>query len=204
MNEIVPGIFHWTVEHPDIHVAVSSHYVAPARMLVDPLEPDDGMGVFDALDAPPEHVVLTSGLHWRHAERFRDRYGAAIRAPAPAADRFSGSGRSFEPFGHEDVLAAGVTALEVGGIAPDDFALHVDVGSGAIVLADAVMRYGGQLGFFPDHLWEDPRTEQRKVLESLRRTVLKRDFDVLLLAHGDPLADGGRAALEAFAGPPDV
>jgi glyoxylase-like metal-dependent hydrolase (beta-lactamase superfamily II) len=197
MNEIAPGIFHWTVEHPDIHIEVSSHYVAPARLLIDPLEPAEGMGFFDGLGEPPSQVVLTSGLHWRHADRFRDRYGASVRAPAAAARRYQGGDRVFEPYEDGEELAPGVTAIEVGGIAPDDFALHIEHGAGALAIADAVIRYGGEIGFVPDNLWDDPRAEQAAVRDSLRG-LLARDFDILLFAHGEPLPEGGRAALERF------
>jgi glyoxylase-like metal-dependent hydrolase (beta-lactamase superfamily II) len=197
MNEIVPGIFHWTVVHPDIRVRVSSYYVEPAGIVLDPLEPEDGMGFFDALDTPPQQVVLTNCLHWRHSDRFRDRFGATIRAPAAGLYRFEGTDREVQPYGFGDEVAAGVTAIEVDGICPDDAALHIEHGDGAMAFADAVIRYGGQLGFVPDDLWEDPQAEKEAVLESLRG-VLTREFDTLLFAHGDPLARGGHSALKEF------
>jgi hypothetical protein len=88
MNEIAPGIFHWTATHPDIKMRVSSYYAAPAGIVIDPLEPEDGMGFFDELDTPPQQVVLTSGLHWRHSDRFRDRYGATIRVVEQGIERW--------------------------------------------------------------------------------------------------------------------
>jgi hypothetical protein len=197
MNEIVPGIHHWTAVHPDIRMRVSSYYVEPARLLIDPLEPEEGMGFFDSLDAPPEQVVLTIGPHWRHSDRFRDRYGATIRCSRHALHRYEGTAREAEPFEFGDELASGVTALEVGGIAPDDTALHIELGDGVLAIADAVVRFGDKLGFVPDSLWDDPRGEQPVVVDSLRR-LLERDFDALLFAHGDPLPTGGRAALEDF------
>lgn len=197
MNEIVPGIVHWTAEHPDIHMRVSSYYVLPAGIAIDPLEPEDGMGFFDGLEIAPQQVVLTSGLHWRHADRFADRYGAAVRAPAAAATRYEGSDRKFDPFGDGDEIAPGVTAVEIGGIAPDEYALHIAHGGGAAALGDAVLEVGGSLGFMPDGLWDDPREEQRAVADSLRG-LLERDFEALLLAHGDPLPRGGRTALSDF------
>ena len=199
MKEIAPGIFHWATEHPDIHIDVSSHYVAAARVLIDPLEPSEGMGFFDGLAEPPRQVVLTSGLHWRHADRFRDRYGATVRAPAAAAARYRGTDREFEPFDDGDELAPGVTAVKVGGIAPDDFALHIEHGGGALVIADAVIHYGGDIGFVPDNLWGDPRAEQAAVRDALRG-LLRLDFEMLLFAHGEPVETGGHAALEAFLG----
>jgi len=197
MNEVAPGIHHWTAQHPDIGQPVSSHYVEPARLLLDPLEPEEGTGFFDGLDDPPQQVVLTIGLHWRHSDRFRDRYGATIRAPSAGMHRFEGTDREPEPFEFGDEIAPGVTALEVGGIAPDDTALYIAHGDGVLSIGDAVIRIGGRLGFVPDFLWGDPQSEQAASVEALRR-LLEHDFETLLLAHGDPIPRGGREALEKF------
>jgi hypothetical protein len=203
MNELVPGIHHWTVVHPDIRIRVSSYYVAPAGIVIDPLEPEEGMGFFDGLDPAPQQVVLTNGLHWRHSDRFRDRYGATIRVSEQALHRYEGSGREAEAFAFGDEVAPGVTAIEVGGICPDDTALHVAHGDGAVAFADAVIRHAGVLGFVPDDLWEAPRREQQAVRDSLRG-ILTRDFDTVLFAHGEPLARGGRAALADFLAEPSA
>src|SRR3954451_24479114 len=121
MNEIVPGIFHWTAQHPDIHSRVSSYYVEPAGIVIDPLEPEDGMGFFDGLDLAPQQVVLTSGLHWRHADRFPHRYDAVVRVVAEGIERWGDdSDRDAEPFHYNDEVAPGVIAHEVARIAPDD------------------------------------------------------------------------------------
>ena len=198
MEEIAPGIHHWTARHPALGMDVSSYYVAPAGLLIDPLEPPDGLGFFDALDLPPQQIVLTIGLHWRHSDRFRDRYGATIRAPAAGMHRFEGTDRDPEPYGFGDEIAPGVTAVEVGGIAPDDTALHIAHGDGALAFADGLIHMGGVVGFVPDNLMgDDPEGEKRAISDSLHG-LLERDFDALLFAHGEPIATGGRTALRDF------
>jgi hypothetical protein len=203
MNEIVPGIFHWTARHPDIHARVSSYYVQPAGIVVDPLEPEDGMGFFDELDLAPQQVVLTSGLHWRHADRFRDRYGATIRVISAGVHRWEGTDRSAETFEFGDDVAPGVRALEIGQICPDDTALHISHGPGAVAFADGLISAGGQVDFVPDSLMEDPEDTKRGLRERFRG-LLERDFDALLFAHGEPLSKGGYAALKDFVNAPDV
>lgn len=206
MNEIAPGIFHWTAEHPDIHMRVSSYYAEPAGIVIDPLEPSDGFGFFESRDLAPQQVVLTSALHWRHSDRFAERFGATVRAPASGLHRWEREGRSADPYAPGDEIAPGVRAVEIGGIAPDDMALHIELGAGAVAFADGLIRMGGVLGFVPANLWGDPRPEQQAVRDSLRG-LLDREFDTLLFAHGDPLASGGHAALADFvtkpAGQPD-
>lgn len=199
MNEVVPGIHHWTARHPAIGTRVSSYYVEPAGLLIDPLEPEDGFGFFDALDVAPQQVVLTIGLHWRHADRFRDRYGATVRCVSAGLQRFEGTDREAEPFEFGDEVAPGVTAVEVGGIAPDDTALHIEHGDGAMAFADGLVNMGGRPGFVPDNLLgDDPEPEKRAITESLRGIVEHRRFAALLFAHGDPIATGGHSALRNF------
>jgi hypothetical protein len=204
MNEIAPGIFHWTATHPDIGMLVSSYYVEPAGIVIDPLEPEDGMGFFDDLATPPQQVVLTSGLHWRHSDRFRDRYGATIRVVRQGIERWGDdTDREAEPFNFGDEIAPGVVAHEIGCIAPDDTALIIDNGPGAVLLADALMGYDGVLAFVPDSLMDDPEEEKSGLLDRFRG-LLTNDFDALLLAHGDPVPKGGHTALEEFVNRPQV
>ena len=196
MKEIAPGIFHWTAMHPDIGMDVSSYYVEPAGLVIDPMEPAEGLDAFDRFAEPPKQVVLTIGLHWRATDAFRERFGTPVRVASAGMHRYEGTDRVAEPFEFGDEIAPGVTALEVGGIAPDDTALHITHGAGALAFADSVINWDG-VGFVPDDLWEDPEEEQAAVLRSVRR-LLERDFDTLLISHGDPIPSGGHAALEQF------
>jgi glyoxylase-like metal-dependent hydrolase (beta-lactamase superfamily II) len=195
VNEIAPGIYHWTAVHPDINWRVSSYYVEPAGIVIDPIEPEDGLGFFDGRDV--QQVVLTIGLHWRNTDLFRERFGSKVRVAATGMHRYEGTDREAEPFEFGDEIAPGVTALEVGGIAPDDTALYVAHGGGAMAFADALISMTGDVGFVPDDLWEDPEEEQAAVRKSLRG-LLDRDFDHLLFAHGNPVVGGGKEALRDF------
>src|SRR4051812_35378611 len=197
MEEIAPGIHHWTTMHPAIDMEVSSYYVEPARLALDPFEPKDGWRFFDALETPPEQVVLTINLHWRGSDRFRDRYGATIRGSAQGLQRFEGTDREVEPFEFGDEIAPGVLAREVGGIAPDETALHIAHGGGAIAFADGLVSVDGILGFVPDSLMDDPE-DTKQALHDKIRGLLELDFDALLFAHGAPIPKGGEAALRDF------
>jgi hypothetical protein len=57
---------------------------------------------------------------------------------------------------------------------------------------------GRGLSFVPDELMgEDPEAVKRGLLAAFAR-LLELDFDALLLAHGDPVPRGGKAALRRF------
>jgi glyoxylase-like metal-dependent hydrolase (beta-lactamase superfamily II) len=91
-------------------------------------------------------------------------------------------------------------AHEVGAICPDETALHIPA-HGALVCADGVVRWPGQdgLAFVPDQLMDDPEDTKAALRSAYARLAEDLEFDALLLAHGEPLASGGRDALRAFA-----
>lgn len=198
MNEIAPGILHWSARHPRIGVRVHSAYVVPARALIDPLLPEEGLDAFAGLPRP-EVVLLTNRHHFRHSDRFAEAFGCPVRASEPSMGDLEDRGVEAFAFGAE--VAPGVTALEVGAICPDEAALHVAHGAGTLAVADGLVRWRGELGFVPDHLLgDDPESVKAGLRAAYRRVARDHEFDTLLLAHGDPIASGARAAVRSFAG----
>jgi hypothetical protein len=197
LNEIGPGIHHWKAVHPNIGVEVSSYYVEPAATLVDPLLPPEGIEWFRSR-RQPESIVLTNRHHYRHSGRFAEAFGCVVRASEPGMHEFA-DGRAVEPFFFGDEVAPGITAVEIGAICPDETALHIALGDGAVALADGLVRpRGGALSFVSDPLLgDDPATVKAGLRDSFGG-LLVRGFDTLLFAHGEPLVGGGKAALREF------
>jgi hypothetical protein len=196
-REILPGVLHWTTVHEGIDAPVSSHAVVPAGVVIDPRVPEGGFAALAGWSAPRQ-VVLTSGHHARHAELFADHYGIPVRASRGAAERL-GAALPVDVFADGEELAPGVRAIEIGVLSPDETALHLDVAEGAVVFADGIHRYPGELAFFRDSLLGDDPEAVKAGLRAAFRTLLERRFDHLLFAHGDPVVGGGRAMLRAFA-----
>ena len=69
MEEILPGVLHWARVHENTGGLAHSYYVADRQLLIDPMEPDEGM---DAIAEPgePRLIVLTVRHHLLHSERF--------------------------------------------------------------------------------------------------------------------------------------
>jgi hypothetical protein len=200
MREVLPGIIHWTTFHDGIGVAVSSHYVEPAGVLIDPRLPPNGLEDAFAGRARPQQIVLTTGLHARHAKQFAEAFGCVIRASPEALDRV-GADVPAEVYHDGDEVAPGVTAIHIGALCPDEYALHIAADGdrgGAIAFADGLMRYGDVLGFFSDDLLGEDPEQVKAGLNDAFRGLLTREFDHLLFGHGDPLIGGGKAALKEF------
>ena len=199
MQEVIPGIHHWTAVHPRIKIRVSCHYVEPAGMVLDPLLPEDvGLDWFAGRGTPPAQIVLTNRHHYRDSDEFRKEFDIPVRCVSAGLHEFEG-GPQVDGFEFGDELGPGVTAVEIGGICPDDTALHIDIGGGTIAFADGLVRPpgGGPVTFVPDQLMGDPERDKQALRDSLQG-LLERDFDNLLFAHGEPLVGGGKSALRDF------
>ena len=197
MREIFPGVHHWTAFRDTIGVPVSSYWVRPAGVVIDPMVPEEGLEAFSAADPALQQVVLTTGLHTRDAERFAEAFAIPVRAPREARDRL-GDALAFEAYTDEDELAPGVRAVHIGVLCPDEYALHITSTEPAIAFADAVHRYGDAPAFFADELLGDDAQAVKSGLRGQLQSLLERDFEHLLFAHGDPLLGRGKHALREF------
>jgi hypothetical protein len=197
MEEILPGVWHWTAEHPKIHMEVSSHWVPASGALIDPLlPPDEGMDAFK--EQPPELILLSNRHHLRHGERFAEELGCTIECSRPGLHEFDGE-TEVQGFDFGTEVAPGIEAVEVGAICPDESALLIRDAE-ALVIADGIVRYGGDMRFVPDNLLGDDPEGVKAGLRDAYSQLLDRDFDNLLFAHGSPIIGGGKEALRKFAG----
>ena len=199
MNEIAPGIFHWTAFHKGIGLDVSSYYVEPAGVVIDPMLPDEGLDVFEGHE-PPRQALLTTRHHYRACAEFAERYdGLTVACSSAGLHEFEGTDRKVEGFGDGDEVAPGIVAVATDAISPDDVTFVIDHGGGALSFGDGLIHVGGVLGFVPDeYMDEPPKTKQR--LADAYRGLLERDFtfEHLLFAHGEPVLGGARSILSDF------
>jgi hypothetical protein len=196
MQEILPGLWHWSALRERIGMVVSSYYLEPQRVAIDVLLPPEGLAWFED-HGPPEHVLLSNRHHDRHAWQLHEAFGSTVHCARSGMHELAGRG-PVEAFDPGDELPGDVVAYEVGAICPDESALHIPA-YGALACADGVVRWEpeGPLGFVPDYLMDDPPQTRAGLCAAYRR-LLSLDFDTLLLAHGDPIVAGGKQALADF------
>lgn len=198
MREVAPGIHHWTAFHDGIRSRVSSYYVEPERVLIDPMVPEqEGLDWFES-QAAPEQILLTNRHHYRHSDRFVARFGCMVRCSEPGLHEFEGTDRDVRGFAFGERVTPHITAVEIDAICPDETALHIELGAGAVALADGAVRGdGGPLRFVNDSLLGDDPDAVKAGLRAAYARLAERDFEHVLLAHGEPLvADGKRMLLE--------
>ena len=146
----------------------------------------------------PQHVLLTNRHHDRHAWRLRETFGCIVHCIRNGLHELAGRG-PVEAFDFGDVLPGEVIAFEVDAICPDETALFIPTHR-ALACADGVVRWPGsdELRFVPDELMDDPERTKTGLRDAYRR-LLDLDFELVLLAHGNPLVTSGKEALRGFA-----
>lgn len=195
MNEILPGVWHWTRTHPRIGIPVSSYWLAQEAVLLDPLVPEEGLDAFAA--NPPKDAILTNRHHHRGCAEFRDAFGTRVWCVEQGVHEFA-AGQEVTSFRFGDRLPGDIEAIEIGALCPDEGAFFLPRHS-ALAVADGVVRDAdGPLAFVPDSLLGDDPEGVKRGLRAAYREVVDLDFDHLLLAHGHPWLRGGRKALRAF------
>ena len=192
MDEVIPGILHWQARHPNIKTDVSSYLLTDTATALDPILPS-GEGP-DWLGHEVGQVVLTVRHHLRSASDF----GVPIVVHRSGLREVEGEAVEVNGYEAGDELAPGVRVLPFGRICPDDAALHIALGAcGVLAFGDGIINYG-EIGHPPDQLLgDDPEAAKADIVEGLV-PLLDEDFDVLLFAHGEPVASGGKRMLRDF------
>ena len=135
IREVLPGVFHWTAIHPRIRLPVDSYYIEPARVVLDPMVPREGLEWFERRETPSQ-IVLTNRHHLRHSECYAETFGCPVRCSEAGLHEFE-RGPKVEGFAFGEELAPGITAHQVGAICPDDTAIHIQT-AGALAFADGL------------------------------------------------------------------
>jgi hypothetical protein len=198
MDEVLPGVLHWTTFHEGIGQPVHSHYFVEGAALFDPRVPAEGIEDI-ARHGRPDVILLSNRHHLRHAEELAAAFDCPIRAQRLGLHEFADGGPDVQAFDFGDTVAPGVTALEVGALTPEDTAFHLAAGPGVLLFADALIRDGdGGLSYVPDFLMGDDPEGVRRGITAALRALLEQDFDALLFAHGAPIESGGKEQLARF------
>ena len=196
MQEIASGIWHWTAPHPKIGADVSSYFLPDLELLLDPLTPPEVIERLEEI-GPPRYILLTNRHHYRSCPELVERFGCTVRLPRVGLYEFDDNDPVLPYDFGQELLDGAVHAHEVGGISADESALFIPSAK-ALAVADGVISYDG-LQFVPDEHFDDPENDQRALKEAYSRLASELDFDVLLPAHGEPIASGAREQLREFA-----
>jgi glyoxylase-like metal-dependent hydrolase (beta-lactamase superfamily II) len=200
VEELAPGLWRWTAFHEEWKAVVGCVFqeTEDAISLVDPLVPSEDRERFlAALDrdversALPVHVLVTIYWHTRSAAELADRYGAEVWTPSgsrSAVERRAGRVRAFRA---GDLLPGEIEAFRTARRAEVVYYLRA---SRTLVPGDVILGAdGGGLQLCPDS-WLPGTTGRDKLRESLQ-PLLRIAVERVLVSHGEPVLEGGAAAL---------
>ena len=194
MREIVPGILTWPA-YSDRFGYDFNGFLVPRpdgdTLVVDPVEPTaDDLAAIAA--ARPTRIVLTNRNHFRAAARVREHTGARVAVHPADADFVRAKGVPVD-----DLLAHGdrvgpFVVVPAAGKSPGEIALHWP-DKRILLVGDACVGTPPRgLSLLPPAVIDAPD----ELRHSLRRIADELDFDTLLVADGESILRGGRAALQ--------
>jgi hypothetical protein len=202
MQELASGLWRWTARHAEWHPGEWGAEVASfavdagdgAVLLIDPLLPEDDTDVLERLDAlSPAAILVTIPYHARSSEPLAERYGIPIHGH-PAVGKRLRDRSHLQPL---DDLPAGARAYPMGKPRRHETPIHLP-SHRALAFGDAIVTTPeGDLRLWHTDRVDDARArwyQERFVptLEPLRELDLER----ILVTHGEPVLNGGSAALE--------
>jgi hypothetical protein len=194
VQELRPGLWRWTAAHPEWDHAeswgpdVGSVYaeLEEATVVVDPIVPaDEEERFWSALDRDveridrPVHVLLTVHWHERSVAAVLDRYRATLWRPEEKGEL---------PDGVQAEIVKGSDWVE---------ALFFLEPHRALVAGDLFVGKDG--GIELPVAWF-PKAEQEWAQTELKPTLRERlgglPVELVVVSHGEPVLENGRAALE--------
>jgi hypothetical protein len=210
-TQLADGLWRWTARHPEWHPEGFGSEVASfalrlsgdETLLIDPLLPPAPERVIDLVEAQLADrlsILITIPYHVRSSELIRDRFGAETDVTIwghPACAKRLRRQAGFHGFAPGDALPGGAQAFRIG--KPRRFETPLLLPSHrALAFGDAVVELGGGL-----RVWSAERVDAkvaafyRERFNPTLEPLLELDFDRVLVTHGEPLLEGGRAEFRA-------
>ena len=191
LRDVAPGLWIWRREHPDwtpdadwkpwvTSTCVTSG--GETAVLDALLPPEDAAEIWARLDSqPPTLAVVLKPDHVRDVDAFVRRYGSRALGPW-LFWRTDIPETELEPIEPGSELPGGLLAL-YDGRGRNETPLWLPE-QRALVFADALTAPNGEL-----RVWASPSHEER-ALPALRK-LLELPFEVVIVAHGEPVHDRG-------------
>ncbi len=194
MREILPGVFHWTIDWPGVF-PLESYWLKTdtGSILIDPIESSGLEAIEESGDVSA--VILTVGGHERSAGLFARRTGAPVYLPATDEDLFENLDE-YETYLDGDDLPGGLLAIATPGRRADDgeHSLLSPLHGGTLIVGDCLGTAAKWTPWNELPLGGHPRNHPHPA-EGLAH-LLDHGFENLLPGHGQPILGGARAALQ--------
>jgi hypothetical protein len=207
-EQLADGLWRWTARHPEWHPGQFGSEVASFALsaghetiLIDPLLPPEPGPVLDLIERQLGErlaILITVPYHVRSSEEIRRRFRGQVETTIwghQACRKRLSEAAGFHPFEPGDELPAGASAHRIGKPRRHETPLHLP-SHGALVFGDAVVEVDGALRVWSDRSVDaDVSRFYRERFNPTLEPLLELDFDRVLVTHGEPVLEGGRAEL---------
>jgi glyoxylase-like metal-dependent hydrolase (beta-lactamase superfamily II) len=189
IEEIAPGVWHWSVHNDAINFASSAHAVRGdgGAVLIDPIRlPPEALAELGDVEA----ICLTTSGHQRSSWRYRRELGAAVYAPEHVTEVEE------EPdvrYSDGDRLPGGLLAVFTPGAGTLQHSLLLERDGGVLFTPDLFVHPPGGRLMMIDARYAHDVEEARRTAEKL----LELDFSVLCTGHGPPVHEDAKGAIRA-------
>lgn len=183
------GVYRWHLHDDRIDSQSDAYAVVDDKRvtLIDPLPIDPAE--LERL-GNVETIVLTAANHQRSAWRFRKHFGAHVFAPVDAPNLEE---EPDERYSSGDRLPWGILALQTPGPIESMHALWISSPRTVVFVSDLLAHDGsGTPRFIPSEYQDEPARTRM----SVRRILEQIPVDIVCFAHGPPIVENGREALE--------
>ena len=197
MNEIVKGVYIWSVFSEEKKLNFSGYFIPTqhplfGNVVIDPpLVSDLDLAQMETLGSV-QQILITNRNHIRWSNELREKFNAEIRMNS--ADAQSEDMISDHNFSDGDMLAGFLKAVVIpDNKSPGETALYWEEKE-ILFVGDALIgKPPGDVSLLPPEKYADIEKARAgiQVLDDL-------NFDSLLMGDGDPILTGGKKAIERF------
>ena len=178
IEEVAPGIYHWTVEDDRIHNRSDSYAVETPEgtVLVDPLPLEENL--FETMKSVVA-ICLTGRFHQRAAWRYQKKFDVPVFAPS------KGKGYEGKPdhlYVADELLPAGLKVVHAPGPTDAHYNFYLERNATTVMfIADLLIRRNSDdlFRFVPDQFMDTPDLARKSV-----HNLLNYNIDILCPNHG--------------------
>ena len=138
MEEILPGLVHWSAFHEGIERRVHSSFLCESGTLLDPMQPEEGLdAIADA--GPPQQIVLSSRHHFRDSAAYAERFQCPVLPNEAGLAYFQGE-HTVRGFKFSEQLAADVRTRNLTRMLDEEFDARLFAYAGPVLAGGREMR----------------------------------------------------------------
>ena len=206
MQELIPGrLLTWTAKGLlGIPLRCYGYRRGETVVWIDPALPEGADAERVMAFGEPQHVLLTTGLHDRDAERIRERFSIPVWVPEKGGSLFIK--QPDHRYTWQSDLPAGLKAVSIPGIGGGEHALVGDVdGQRFAFVGDAVFHYP-KLDLVSKLILRQPKGEfqhkvvywgggNKKVALKEAKRLISLELSMVLPMHGTPVLESAHAKI---------